>query len=277
MFMPFLTAERWPHPPDVEILGLEEAAVSRFPAPVRRDHARPIDTGVVAHGAPDGVAAHNGGIVSIMNGIRERANRRGITRLCHFTPSRNLAHIAQRSQRTSRLSSSARRRDRRLQPDRQEASGRLPEPCVLLDSVSQCMVLPEGAGQREAVSRIGSFSLIDARHLWQAGTKILSAKRGGRVRATRARWRRCLRGPFRRARWQGLVRTAVARSTRISCRRMSRLKILIPDRILPAGRDEGVVVRDDDQAAREASRLRLQDLSVPRMMIVPEFFEPSRR
>ena len=29
-----------------------------------------------------------------MNGIQARANRRGITRLCHFTPSRNLAHIA---------------------------------------------------------------------------------------------------------------------------------------------------------------------------------------
>ena len=27
VFMPFLSAERWPHPPDVKILGLEEAAV----------------------------------------------------------------------------------------------------------------------------------------------------------------------------------------------------------------------------------------------------------
>ena len=27
VFMPFLTDERWPHPPDVEILGREEAAV----------------------------------------------------------------------------------------------------------------------------------------------------------------------------------------------------------------------------------------------------------
>ena len=29
-----------------------------------------------------------------MNAIREAATRRGITRLCHFTPSRNLVHIA---------------------------------------------------------------------------------------------------------------------------------------------------------------------------------------
>ena len=37
---------------------------------------------------------------------------------------------------------------------------------------------------------------------------------------------------------------------------------------------KGVVVRDGDQAAREASRLKLQDLPVPRMVIVPEFFNP---
>ena len=27
VFMPFLSAERWPHPPDVEIVGREEASV----------------------------------------------------------------------------------------------------------------------------------------------------------------------------------------------------------------------------------------------------------
>ena len=27
VFMPFLSSERWPHPPDVEILGQEESAI----------------------------------------------------------------------------------------------------------------------------------------------------------------------------------------------------------------------------------------------------------
>lgn len=37
----------------------------------------------------------------------------------------------------------------------------------------------------------------------------------------------------------------------------------------------GFVVRDDDQAAREASRLTLIGATVPRIVIVPEFFEPQ--
>ena len=51
-------------------------------------------------------------------------------------------------------------------------------------------------------------------------------------------------------------------------------EVLIPDHI---GFSDvcGVVVRDDDQAAREASRLSLIGVTVPRIVIVPEFFEPQ--
>ena len=50
-------------------------------------------------------------------------------------------------------------------------------------------------------------------------------------------------------------------------------EVLIPERICQ--RDvQGVVVRDDEQAAREASRLKLQGRPVPRIVIVPEFFKP---
>ena len=67
--------------------------------------------------------------------------------------------------------------------------------------------------------------------------------------------------------------TDADRSTPISCRPMNQAEVLIPDRI--GRRDvKGVVGRDDEQAAREASRLRLQGLPVPRIVIVPEFFEP---
>ena len=54
VFMPFLSDERWPHPPDVEILGREEAAVRDSRLLYVGDHARPVDVGVDAHGAADG-------------------------------------------------------------------------------------------------------------------------------------------------------------------------------------------------------------------------------
>lgn len=50
-------------------------------------------------------------------------------------------------------------------------------------------------------------------------------------------------------------------------------EVLIPDQV-GFGDVCGFVVRDDDQAAREASRLNLMGVPVPRIVIVPEFFEP---
>ena len=51
-------------------------------------------------------------------------------------------------------------------------------------------------------------------------------------------------------------------------------EVLIPDRI---ERDDiiGVVVRNDEQAALETSRLRLAGLPTPRFVVVPEFFAPE--
>ena len=142
-----------------------------IPAPVRRDHARPVDAGVDAHGTADGAAAENGGVVSVMSGIRERANRRGITRLCHFTPSRNLAHIA--SDSSGLLAS------RHLQDD--EAAIFNPTDRLRLDGypghVCCSIQYPNAWYFRKARENERLFPdwvvlLIDVRYLWQAGTKF---------------------------------------------------------------------------------------------------------
>ena len=130
-----------------------------------------IDTGVDAHGATDGAAADNGGVVSVMNGIRERANRRGITRLCHFTPSRNLAHIA--SDTRGILGS------RHLEVD--EAAIFNPTDKVRLDGYTGhvcCSIqYPNAWYFRRAQENERLFPdwvvlLVDARYLWQVGTKF---------------------------------------------------------------------------------------------------------
>ncbi len=206
-----------------------------------------------------------------MNGIRERANRRGITRLCHFTPSRNLAHIA--SDTRGILAS------RHLKGD--EAAIFNPTDKARLDGYTGhvcCSIqYPNAWYFRRARENERLFPdwvvlLIDARYLWQAGTKFCprnaAAGHGRLVQEGVTAFESLFAG--------------VVEGFDVYRRELQHLdflptdeqaEVLIPDRI--SRRDvQGVVVRDDAQATREASRLKLQGLSVPRMVIVPEFFEP---
>ena len=206
-----------------------------------------------------------------MNGIRERARRRGITRLCHFTPARNLAHIANDSR--GLLAS------RHLRGD--EITVFNPTDKVRLDGYTGhvcCSIqYPNAWYFRRARENERLFPdwvvlLIDARYLWQLGTKFCprnAAAGHGRlvqegVKAFDSLFADVVEGAgvyTRGPRHPDFLPTD------------EQAEVLIPDRI--SRRDvQGVVVRDDEQAAREASRLKLQGLLVPRIVIVPEFFEP---
>ena len=206
-----------------------------------------------------------------MNGIRERANRRGITRLCHFTPSRNLAHIASDSRGV--LAS------RHLQgvetaifnpTDKARLDGYPGHVCCSIQYPNAWYF--RKARQNERLFPDWVVLLFDARYLWQAGTKFCprnAAAERGRLVA------------------EGITAfdslfAEVVQGVKVYTRGPhhpdflptdEQAEILIPDRI--SRRDvQSVVVRDHEQAAREASRLKLQGLPVPRLVIVPEFFEP---
>lgn len=206
-----------------------------------------------------------------MNGIRARANRRGITRLCHFTPSRNLAHIA--SDPRGILAS------RHLQDD--EATVFNPTDKARLDRHTDhvcCSIqYPNAwyfrtARKNERLFLDWVVLLIDAHHLWRTGAMFCPRNaaaghgqgvRGG-VAAFDALFADTVEG-----------RQTYGRGPRHPdfLPTDEQAEVLIPDRI---GRDDvhGVVVRDDAQAAREAARLDLAGLTVPRFTIVPEFFDP---
>ena len=204
-----------------------------------------------------------------MNGIRERANRRGITRLCHFTPSRNLGHIA--SDPRGLLAS------RHLQDD--ETAVFNPTDKARLDGYPShvcCSIqYPNAWYFRKARENERLFPdwvvlLIDARYLWQADTKFCprnAAAQGGRllqqgVAAFDALFADVVEGVdvYRR----GPLHPDFLPTD-------EQAEVLIPDRISDI---QGVVVRDDEQAARESSRMRLQRLPVPRIVVSPAFFQP---
>ena len=115
--------------------------------------------------------------------------------------------------------------------------------------------------------------LIDARYLWQPGTKFCprnaAAEQGQLVRggivAFDALFAETVEGLRTYRRGPGHPDFLPTDE---------QAEVLIPDRI-GRGDVSGVVVRDDEQAAREISRLELARLTGPRVVIIPEFFDPS--
>ena len=206
-----------------------------------------------------------------MNGIRARANRRGITRLCHFTPSRNLAHIASDSREI--LASRHLQNDETAifnPTDKERLDGYPDHVCCSIQYPNAWYF--RTAREKERLFLDWVVLLIDPGYLWRADTKFCA-------RNAAAGYGHGVRGGV--AAFDALFADSVegVRTYRRGPAHPDFLptdeqaEILIPDRI--GGNDvHGVVVRDDAQAALETSRLRLAGLPVPRIVVVPEFFNP---
>lgn len=207
-----------------------------------------------------------------MTSIQARAIQRGISRLCHFTPSRNLAHIM--SDARGVLAS------RHLKDD--ESAIFHPTDKDRLDGYPDhvcCSIqYPNGWYFRKARASEILFLdwvvlLIRSHYLWQPGARFCP-------RNAAAGHGRLVRGGL--AGFDALFASSVEGVQTYSrgpehpdwLPTDEQAEVLIPDQI---GFSDvyGFVVRDDSQAAREASRLNLIGVTVPRIVIVPEFFEPQ--
>jgi hypothetical protein len=205
--------------------------------------------------------------------IHASAMARGIKRLCHFTPSRNLVHIA--TQRQGVLATQHLRDDEKavLNPTDLERLDGYP------DHVCCSIQYPNAWYFRKAQEKERLFPdwvvlLIAAQYLWLPGTKFCprnaAANHGRNVRggaeAFEALFAPVVEGAstFRRSdshpQWLPTDEQA---------------EVLIPDRIQ---REDvlGIVVRDESQAKREAGRLEQLDEPVPRLFIAPMFFSAKQ-
>ena len=142
---------------------------------------------------------------------------------------------------------------------------------MLLDSVSQCWYFKR-ARENEGLFPDWVVLLIDARYLWQTGTMFCprnaAAEQGGLVRGGV--------GAF------DALFADVVEGFRTYCRGPrhpdflptdEQAEVLIPD-LIGHGDVQGIAVRNQEQAAREVSRLELQGLPALRIVVVPEFFAP---
>lgn len=208
--------------------------------------------------------------------IRASVEHRGITRLCHFTPSRNLVHIVTDPRGMLAVA--------RLTADEQAVVN--PTDLARLDGhrghICCSIQYPnawyfERARSRDRLFKDWVVLLIDPRYLWLDGTKFCprnAAAAGGReIRAGEDAF-------------ESLFAPSVpGKNGRLFNRQMFRpgflptdeqAEVLVPDRI--ARRDVlGIVVVDESQAKREIVRLETLGETVPPITIAPDFFDPHRQ
>ena len=205
--------------------------------------------------------------------IQVDAAWRGITRLCHFTPSRNLGHIA--VDPIGVLASKHLRGDEKTifnPTDQKRLDGHPDHVCCSIQYPNAWYF--EKARARELVFRDWVVLLLEAHYLWGVGTKFCprnaAAKSGcligEGVEAFKALFAQTVEG------YQGALRRRSPRHHAF-LPTDEQAEVLIPDRI---ERQDviGVAVQDDAQARREVTRLKHLGKIPPRIVIVPQFFDP---
>jgi hypothetical protein len=193
--------------------------------------------------------------------IEAEVQRRGITRLCHFTPSRNLAQIL-----TGNMGILA---TKKLKDD--ERSVYTPTDLERLDGfpdhISCTIEYPnawyfEKARAREILFKDWVILLINPKYLWCKGTKFCprnaAAGFGTAVQEGEPAFRQMFAERTVGAYGKSFVRTAQRPD---SCPTDEQAEVLVPDTI-SMGDIIGVVVQSEGQARDELVRIKL--LNVPK-------------
>lgn len=206
--------------------------------------------------------------------IRGKVQARQISRLCHFTPSRNLLHIA--SDPNGILSTS------RLQEDEKAVFN--PTDLARFDGFPDhvcCSIqYPNAYYFKTARSKESIFAdwvvvFIKPDHLWAAGTKFCERNAAANCGAGVAEGVDAFDAMFK------------PQVLGAGCRYFTRgpahppwlptdqqAEVLIPDCV---AREDilGVAVADEAQARREISRLKLVKAVIPPIVVAPDFFNPG--
>ena len=212
-------------------------------------------------------------MTEIISDIRESAGRRGITRLCHFTPSRNLGHIAN-DPRGILASKYLKDGEAALfnPTDKQRLDG-------FMDHVCCSIQYPNAWYFRTARSKEKLFPdwvviLISAKYLWRTGTKFCprnaAAGFGEQVQegfeAFEALFADRVQGSgghlFERSQKHPAFLPTDQQAEALILDQVHKQDVL------------GIAVQDEAQAKREVARLRLLDDKPPPIMIAPQFFQP---
>ncbi|MGK3996579.1 DarT ssDNA thymidine ADP-ribosyltransferase family protein [Sorangium sp. So ce1024] len=204
--------------------------------------------------------------------IRAKVVARKITRLCHFTPSRNLVHIA--TDPRGILSAASLLDDEKAvlnATDAQRLDGFRDHVCCSVQYPNAWYFRKARKGEPLFIDWV--VLLLKPDPLWAAGTKFSARNAAANYGSGVAEGEHAFDSMFKDrvvgARNKTYVRTATHPSWLTTD---EQAEVLIPDRV---AREDilGVAVANEAQAKREHARLTQLQADVPSLLIVPEFFE----
>lgn len=211
--------------------------------------------------------------MNISRHIQQECFRRGITRLCHFTPSRNLAHIIAGKigvLSTSQLEDSERQIFNAT--DLERIDGHKGHICCSIEYPNVWYF--SRTRNAELLFKDWVVLLIKPDYLWEKGTlfcpRNAAAGRGCYIVREFDGFQKLYQ-----QRVQGAGGRTIARSnTHLpSCPTDNQAEVLIPD-CIKLSDITGVIIRDEDQARNELLRLRLQKLDIMfDFYVVPAFYK----
>lgn len=207
--------------------------------------------------------------------IKNAAVKRGITRLCHLTPSRNLLHIA--TDATGILASDRLEADRlaTFNPVDQERLDGFPDHVCCSIQYPNAWYLRR-VRQQDPIFLDWVVLLIRPDYLWQSGTKFsprnAAANYGSLVsegtNGFHSMFEGSTTGAGGRTFFRGTNHPAFLPTD-------EQAEVLIPNAV---ARDDilGVVVQDKEQAKRESVRMETLGARFPRYFVAPDLFDPQR-
>ncbi len=207
-----------------------------------------------------------------MNLIREECIKRGITRLCHFTQSRNLAHIL--GDREGILSTqSLENRDMPYNPsDPIRIDGRYNRICCSLEYPNTYYFVE--ARKRDRLFKDWVVLYIEPDYIWASGTSYCPCNAARSDGQYIGEGLDCFLSLFSPAPPGVSFRRKNSHLT--SSPTDIQAEVLITE---PVTLDSiiGIAVQNEEQAQKEILRLRLQGITLPKpMFIVPGFFDRAK-
>lgn len=205
--------------------------------------------------------------------IRTKVTTRGISRLCHFTPSRNLVHIA--TDPNGILASAHLRDDEKAvfnATDKQRLDG-------FPDHVCCSVQYPNAWYFRKARENESLFAdwvvlLLKPDALWSAGTKFSARNAAAGYGSGVAEGESAFESMFAPSVIGAYGKTFTRTTTHPQWLPTDQqAEVLIPDRV---AREDilGVAVASDAQAKREYVRLTQLQADVPPIVVATDFFNP---
>lgn len=214
--------------------------------------------------------------MSDVEAIRAEAERREISRLVHFTPTRNLVHIVTGSGLKSTKMMSEEERAEFNQQDLRRLDGHPDHICCTIEYPNAFYYRSKRASARgeEALFPNWVALLVSAKHLWSESTLLCPHNAAGRGGINVTRGLECFMSMF--AEEVDAPRATRRRRGQPDCCPTDVQAEVLIQRQVPLGDVLGIVVESAEQAAD--TDVLLRQLEAPRdslpLVVCPEFFDP---